>query len=291
MLRDLEATVLPVNQESVRLQIELLDRAVSHAARATARPRPGPRRGPAGARRCLGGARATPRPEREVTTVDVQTGLVSLLVVSVVSALAPFISALLQPHPAAPGRGAHRRRRHRRAGGARPGSTRRASSSSPTSAWASCSSSPATSWTSQLFRERVGRLAVIGWFVTAVLAIAGHRRCWRTSGSSTPSSRWPLGLTTTAFGALLPILRDNDMLGGRFGRYILPAGAVGEFLPIVGIAVFLGANGRFLGLVSLVAMFAGGRCCSASCPGCRSWRGSRRSPLPARTRRRRRPSG
>jgi Kef-type K+ transport system membrane component KefB len=63
-----------------------------------------------------------------------------------------------------------------------------------------------------------------------------------------------LGLTTTAFGALLPILRDNDMLSGSFGRYILPAGAVGEFLPIVGIAVFLSANGKFLGLISLVGM-------------------------------------
>ena len=32
------------------------------------------------------------------------------------------------------------------------------------------------------------------------------------------------------------------MLGGPFGRYILPAGAVGEFLPIVGIAIFLGSK-------------------------------------------------
>src|SRR5829696_8764912 len=35
-----------------------------------------------------------------------------------------------------------------------------------------------------------------------------------------------LGLTTTAFGTLLPILRDNDLLGGRFGRCLLAAGAV-----------------------------------------------------------------
>ena len=41
---------------------------------------------------------------------------------------------------------------------------------------------------------------------------------------------------------------------GSFGSFILPAGAVGEFLPIVGIAIFLSANGKFLGLVSLVAM-------------------------------------
>ena len=40
----------------------------------------------------------------------------------------------------------------------------------------------------------------------------------------------------------------------------MPAGAVGEFLPIVGIAVFLSANGKFLGLLSLVAMGAW-RCC------------------------------
>jgi Kef-type K+ transport system membrane component KefB len=63
-----------------------------------------------------------------------------------------------------------------------------------------------------------------------------------------------IGLTTTAFGTLLPILRDNDMLSGAFGRFILPAGAVGEFLPIVAIAIFLSASGKFLGLISLVVM-------------------------------------
>ncbi len=62
-----------------------------------------------------------------------------------------------------------------------------------------------------------------------------------------------LGLTTTALGTLLPILRDSNMLVGRFGAYILAAGAVGEFLPVVGIAIFLG-SGRFVGLVSLAAM-------------------------------------
>jgi Kef-type K+ transport system membrane component KefB len=34
----------------------------------------------------------------------------------------------------------------------------------------------------------------------------------------------------------------------------MPAGAAGEFLPIVGIAIFLGSNGRLYGLFSLVAM-------------------------------------
>ena len=33
-----------------------------------------------------------------------------------------------------------------------------------------------------------------------------------------------LARTTTALGTLLPILPDNDMLGGAFGRYVLAAG-------------------------------------------------------------------
>jgi len=49
-------------------------------------------------------------------------------------------------------------------------------------------------------------------------------------------------------------LRDNQMLEGRFGSFIMAAGAVGEFLPIVAIAIFLSAQGAFLGLVSLVVI-------------------------------------
>jgi Kef-type K+ transport system membrane component KefB len=63
-----------------------------------------------------------------------------------------------------------------------------------------------------------------------------------------------LGLTTTALGTLLPILRDNDMLGGRFGRYLIAAGAVGELFPIFAVALFLGASNKFVALVSLLAV-------------------------------------
>ncbi len=104
-----------------------------------------------------------------------------------------------------------------------------------------------------LFGEHVGRRAVVAWFVTAGVAVAvtGMLAYVGFVHAFVPVA---LGLTTTAFGALLPILRDNDMLEGRFGSFIMPAGAVGEFLPIVGIAIFLSANGKFLGLLSLVAM-------------------------------------
>ena len=68
-----------------------------------------------------------------------------------------------------------------------------------------------------LFREHVGRRAILAWFVTAAIAIAvtGLLEYVGFIRAFVPVA---IGLTTTAFGALLPILRDNDMLTGRFGK-------------------------------------------------------------------------
>ncbi len=102
-----------------------------------------------------------------------------------------------------------------------------------------------------LFRERAGRLALTSWLVTAVIAIA-VTGALAAAGFVQAFVPIAIGLTTTALGTLLPILRDNQMLEGRFGRFIMAAGAVGEFLPILAVAVFLSAQGAFLGLLSLV---------------------------------------
>jgi len=63
-----------------------------------------------------------------------------------------------------------------------------------------------------------------------------------------------LALTTTALGTLLPILSDNEMLRGQFGRYVLAAGAVGELFPIVAISLFLTKRDEFAAIASLVAI-------------------------------------
>ena len=102
----------------------------------------------------------------------------------------------------------------------------------------------------QLLRQRPGELAIAGWLISAVLAVgvtaglgaAGYIRDYVPIG---------LALTTTALGTLLPILRDNDMLAGQFGRYIFAAGAVGELFPILIIAVFLTKRGHFIALASV----------------------------------------
>jgi Kef-type K+ transport system membrane component KefB len=104
-----------------------------------------------------------------------------------------------------------------------------------------------------LFRERPGRLAIVAWLVTVALAAAtvGVLAALGFVRAFVPVA---LGLTTTALGTLLPILRDNDMLGGRFGRYLLAAGAVGELFPVIAVALFLGASNKFVALASLVAV-------------------------------------
>jgi Kef-type K+ transport system membrane component KefB len=104
-----------------------------------------------------------------------------------------------------------------------------------------------------LLRERPGRLAITGWVmsaaisvaVTAGLTAAGYIKDYVPVG---------LALTTTALGTLLPILRDNGMLGGQFGRHVFAAGAVGELFPILIIAVFLTRRGSFIALASVAAV-------------------------------------
>ncbi len=106
-----------------------------------------------------------------------------------------------------------------------------------------------------LLRQRPGRLAITGWLMSAVISVAvtagltaaGYIKDYVPVG---------LALTTTALGTLLPILRDNGMLGGNFGRHVFAAGAVGELFPILIIAVFLTKRGHFIALASVVAVGA-----------------------------------
>jgi Kef-type K+ transport system membrane component KefB len=107
----------------------------------------------------------------------------------------------------------------------------------------------------KLFKEKSGRLAMIGWAITALLAVVAVGVLGKLNfvRDFVPIG---LALTTTALGTLLPILHDNDMLAGKFGRYILAAGAVGELFPIVAISLFLTKRNQFVALGSLLAVGA-----------------------------------
>ncbi|AUG76839.1 sodium:proton exchanger [Kitasatospora sp. MMS16-BH015] len=70
-----------------------------------------------------------------------------------------------------------------------------------------------------------------------------------------------LVLTTTALGTILPILRDSGELPTPFGAMTMATGAVGEFGPIVAIAVLLSGNSParsavILGAFALITVVA-----------------------------------
>jgi|SRR5215471_83366 len=106
-----------------------------------------------------------------------------------------------------------------------------------------------------LLREQPGRLAIGGWLISAGIAV-GVAAGLTAAGYIKDYVPVGLALTTTALGTLLPILRDNGMLGGQFGRYVFAAGAVGELFPILIIAVFLGQRGSFVALASVALVGA-----------------------------------
>jgi Kef-type K+ transport system membrane component KefB len=105
------------------------------------------------------------------------------------------------------------------------------------------------------------RLALMGWALSlalaysaaSVLALAGVVISVLYTGSA---------LSTTAIGTLIPILSDTGELRTRFGTYLLAAGAVGEFGPILLLTLILTSQSELHTSLILVA-FACAACAVA----------------------------
>jgi Kef-type K+ transport system membrane component KefB len=99
------------------------------------------------------------------------------------------------------------------------------------------------------------RLAIAGWFVSlaiayaigGLLAAAGIVVSLLYTGSA---------LATTAIGTLIPVLSDNGEMRTRFGTYLLAAGAVGEFGPILLLTLVLSTAGTVHEAALLVSFVA-----------------------------------
>jgi Kef-type K+ transport system membrane component KefB len=87
-------------------------------------------------------------------------------------------------------------------------------------------------------RGRSLELATTGWLISLALALV-IAAVLTVIGTVLDAIVIGLTLTTTALGTLLPILRDAGLLEGRFGARIMAIGSVGEFGPILAIAVLL----------------------------------------------------
>jgi Kef-type K+ transport system membrane component KefB len=87
-------------------------------------------------------------------------------------------------------------------------------------------------------RGRSLDLAALGWVMSLGIALL-VALVLVTIGTVLDAVVVGLALTTTALGTLLPILRDAGLVDGPFGSRVMAIGSVGEFGPIVGVAILL----------------------------------------------------
>ena len=99
------------------------------------------------------------------------------------------------------------------------------------------------------------RLAALGWLLSLVLAfslggllaLTGLVLSLLFTGSA---------LATTAIGTLIPVLSDAGELRTRFGTFLLAAGAIGEFGPILLITLVFSTKGAAANALILIAFVA-----------------------------------
>ena len=100
-------------------------------------------------------------------------------------------------------------------------------------------------------REGQIRLATVGWCLSLALALL-FGGVLVSTGVVLNRIVIALCLTTTALTTLLPILRDEGVIGSSFGRIFMSVGAVGEFGPIVAVALFLTTKNSIVTFALLV---------------------------------------
>ncbi len=98
---------------------------------------------------------------------------------------------------------------------------------------------------------RSGKLATSGWFISLGLAFLLTWGLW-TVGFVNDLAGIAIALTSTALGTLLPVVRDRGLLHSQFGTYFQGAGALGEFGPILAIALLLSSHSLAFTLTTMV---------------------------------------
>jgi Kef-type K+ transport system membrane component KefB len=96
------------------------------------------------------------------------------------------------------------------------------------------------------------RLATLGWAISLVIGLAAAFSLV-SAGLARDTLVVGLALTTTAMGTLAPILRDAGVTDTRFGAHISAVGTVGEFGPIVAVALLLTNKDPLITSLLLVA--------------------------------------
>lgn len=96
------------------------------------------------------------------------------------------------------------------------------------------------------------RLAILGWVLSLVLAYALGGML-AAAGIVLSLLFVGTAMCTTAIGTLIPILSDAGELKTPFGTYLLAAGAIGEFGPILLITLFFSTTNPATSALLLIA--------------------------------------
>lgn len=97
---------------------------------------------------------------------------------------------------------------------------------------------------------------VAGWLLSVVFG-AAIALILHLTGVIDATVLVALALTTTALGTLMPILRDAGILDQRFGSFVVGAGAVGEFGPVIIVSIILAFDAGEAWHSVLLFVFAG----------------------------------
>jgi Kef-type K+ transport system membrane component KefB len=104
-------------------------------------------------------------------------------------------------------------------------------------------------------RGRPLELGALGWAVSLALAY-GIGGILAALGVVLSLVYTGSAMATTAIGTLIPVLRDSGELRSRFGTFMLAAGAVGEFGPILLLTLVLSTTHPLKESVILIAFIA-----------------------------------
>ena len=102
---------------------------------------------------------------------------------------------------------------------------------------------------------RMGRHAAICWAASALIAFLVTPRLG-LGLSPTGTAAFAIALTTTAYGTLVPIMRDRGLGATQVGEVVESYGAMGEILPVLAMSLLLSPQrSTSMNLAVLVAFF------------------------------------
>ena len=106
----------------------------------------------------------------------------------------------------------------------------------------------------QVITGREGKRALATWGVTLALAFVAVHAFTGVSARGLDGLALTIALTTTAIGALMPILKERGLMDTRVGASVLAYGTWGELGPVIAMALLLSTRAAWLTVVILAAI-------------------------------------